>query len=205
LSPLTEKRSQAGLAVTLAPGWRRLHTLALMEDLLGGRSSNAISEEYGPGAAEQLHELLTIVAQAYLEGNVLLTAVRIRAVENALDVLTLAVPHAANAAEYEDTNARSAPRATGDVEIDGASARLVIPQDESPADGDPFASRAQVIALLPSTRRGAILTLLSTAAGAERMLEDEAARVASSLRLEGDETQLGDLGLASPPVDTCDG
>ena len=68
------------------------------------------------------------------------------------------------------------------------------------SDGDPFVSRVQLIALLPPTRRGAILTLLSTTADAERMLEHEAAEIASSLKLDGDEASLGDLGLASPPA-----
>jgi hypothetical protein len=108
----------------------------------------------------------------------------------ALNAMTLAFPKPlyAGGDGYPNT-ANGSPNRSEQiaeaVDLDGDGYGIVHRSSPTPrTSGDGFASYVQLVRFIPGTKRGAILTVMSTESGVQSALAEEAETIAASFSLE---------------------
>jgi hypothetical protein len=110
---------------------------------------------------------------------VVLSAVRVRTNQQALDFVTIAMPTASPGPRADAASSRDA---TAIVEL--ANGPGIVHSAECAPSTSPLPASVQLVLRVPPSERGAIVTVLSSEAGCEEMLAREAEAIAGSLRIE---------------------
>jgi hypothetical protein len=174
------------LSVTLPPRWQRFHFDRLLAQMETEAAMPELQEELGEPVARWLSDMLEGVQSTYTQGDVILAAMRVRADDYAIDMMTLALP---TAGEAEDRATQLESSSTGGEETayvnigngHGVAHRSSPAGDRSEVKF--FPAYVQLVTRIPPSDRGAIMTLMSSAKGAEDLLERDAEQIAESLRL----------------------
>lgn len=130
----------------------------------------------GGVAATALNGLRTSMTR----DGVILTALRARTGGDVFDFLLVAMPAASEGLRADAEPSRDA---TEIVELANGAA-VLHPVTGEPTSASPLPASVQVVLRVPPSKRGAIVTVLSTEAGCEAMLAREAEAIAGSLRIE---------------------
>ncbi len=168
----TDSASQS-LRCTIPPGWQQVDVPSMFA---------AIEQAAGPGRESAP---LGILQKHLAAEGIVLVALRTRDANAILEFATVALPP-------EDTDA---PDVTSDVGV-AAVERSFVQLDSGPAivhrdtplgpDDTPRAAVVQLVVSVPPLGYGAIVTCISTDAGATELLEDAASAIAGSLAVELD-------------------
>jgi hypothetical protein len=190
------------LSISLGPGWQRVHAELLLSDVLARLTQSAYTTGLDNERVQSATIALSRVSDLYRENLIVFTAIRLRSDVRAIDQLILALPG--------DQPSISNHAARGTESSGGLGGELVSPvrthglqavahrSDPSRASTADMAggSHVQLVFVIPGTETGAILTLISSAAGDEDVLERDAEEIASSVRLV-------DSDAAERPVAGC--
>ena len=157
------------LSCVLPAGWQHLEA----EALLARAAGEAVAD------APEIQRAVVTLAQAIADQPFALTALRFRADSRAVDFLAIAMPDVA------DGDTVDAPDDDGSGSAVRLGDRFAIAHHSDPSSPGTgwFRASVQLVLEIPPDDRGAVVTLLSSEPGTERLLETEAESIAASLRL----------------------
>jgi hypothetical protein len=170
----------------------------MLDELLDESLTPALIGAVGDDVAREVRKKWLTMSRICGQSNVVLMALRQRFKPVALDVLTVAIPRegSENHEMLDMGNGYASRPDSGTL-----GARLVSRDDllaiahRSYADETStsiFRAHVQLVICIPKSDRGAIITMVSTEAGAENILECGAEEIASSMRLITDWSDAGE-------------
>lgn len=173
------------LDVTIPSGWQRIYAERLLDDML---CSDAAWAATGSNVnSENVKTILNEMRTLYRADDILFTAMRRRQSPPAIDILTVALPADDSAGgETRDIpmpDPTPSAELTEYVDFDGVPAVIHRSIGDGSGQGNMLASRVQVVAAIPPSARGAIVTIVSSESCAESALQADAAAVVGSLRI----------------------
>jgi hypothetical protein len=194
--PSTILGAQDALSITLPARWQRIHTERLLDDAITDLADPVVATALSDAETQSAQRKLARVRDLCHAENVVLVAIRMRPDVRAIDQLSLALPGTegitnSSSMRSMTSSERRDPEITEDVDIDGLQAvsHRSVPA-EPPDEGTGHGSQVQLVFVVPGSDRGAVLTLLSSAAGVEDLLEREAEEIAASIHItNADETE----------------
>ena len=175
--------------MTLPAHWQRVQNERLLNDALANLTDPATAGVFGRAGVESAQRQIAWAHEVCRMEHVVLTAIRMRKNERAIDQLSLALPGLEPTASRDSrrhavSGADLRPEITDEVHLDGEPVvcHRSIPV-ESPHESAVPGSQVQLVFLVPGSERGAVLTLASTAVGVEDLLQSDALEIAASVHI----------------------
>lgn len=175
------------LNLVLPPLWQRIHVGRGLEAMLDIASSEEYERELGPDTAAQTCEALSSLRAACAADGIVFAALRMRTDQQAIDVLTVALPQEDGSAAEPERPRRTRTGNGGGTAVDlgGVAGISHSSLTEPSSSGEPFfRAHVQIVTRVRPEGRGAIVTLASSAPDARSLLESDAEEIAGSLRIE---------------------
>jgi hypothetical protein len=182
-------RQREALSIMLPAGWQRIRA----ERLLNAALATSLTEGDAivpSGQVRAARDLFWRTREVYHDEHVVFAAIRLRVDTKAIDQLTLALPRVLPAGS-RDSNAEGSaslgPSAQlrEDVEIGDLQAvrHRSVPVSPPAEVGGIHRSVVQLVFVVAGSDRGAVLTVLSSMADAEDLLQRDAEEIAASVQL----------------------